>query len=289
MSLVWSQGLHVWMPLPASMALGLAEPGRSGFRLGQVRGAGAAGFGIGLGAAYLLTRLGVGMRPQFLVAGGAAVAAAVACLGVPRGARTPGPRLVFRRRYGLYYLLSFLDGWRKQIFICFAGFLLVRRYGCPLSTILALLGAVQVLRYLLAPYVGRWIDRIGERPVLVLYFSGLTLFFAGYATIRFRPLLYALFVADNTFFAFSLALTTYVNRLVPPGERTPTLSMGVAMNHVAAVAMPLIGGLLWKYAGYQWVFAAGAAAALASVFAARRIPERSAPIAGAAAVHSEGA
>ncbi|NOY80091.1 MAG: MFS transporter [Kiritimatiellaeota bacterium] len=272
MSLVWSQGLHVWMPLPASMTMGLAEPGRTGFRLGQVRSAGSAGFGIGLAGAYILTRLGVPMRPQFLVAGAAAAAAAAACIGIPREIRTPGPRLVFRRQYGLYYLLSFLEGWRKQIFICFAGFLLVREYGAPLQTILLLLGAVQVVRYVAAPRVGRLIDRVGERPVLITYFAGLALFFIGYATVRVRAVLYVLFVLDNAFFVLSLALSTYVNRLVPPGERTPTLSMGVAMNHVAAVIMPLLGGVLWKYAGYQWVFAVGALAAAGSVVAARRLP-----------------
>jgi MFS family permease len=261
------------------MALGLAEPGRAGFRLGQIRGAGSAGFGIGLAAAWLLTRVGVTMRPQFFVAAAACAAAAAACLGIPRAIRTPGPRLVFRRRYALYYLLSFLEGWRKQIFVCFAGFLLVREYGTPLSTILLLLGLVQLIRYVAAPHVGKLIDRVGERPVLIVYFAGLALFFVGYAVIRRRAVLYGLFVADNAFFALSMALTTYVNRLVPPGERTPTLSMGVAMNHVAAVAMPLIGGLLWKFAGYQWVFVAGALAALGSVFAARRIPPKGVPAA----------
>jgi MFS family permease len=272
-SLVWSQGLHVWMPLPQSMTLSLAEPGRAGYRLGQVRAAGAAGFAVGIGLAFLLDRLGVGMRPMFVVAGGFGIVAAALCLGVPRDIKTPGPRFVFRREYGLYYALCFLEGWRKQIFVCFAGFLLVKEYGTPLSTILLLFGTVQVISYVASPWVGRLIDRAGERPVLVFYFACLALFFVGYALVGDVRVLYVLFVADNAFFVFATALTTYVNRIAPPGEHTPTLAMGVAMNHVAAVLMPVVGGVLWATLGHQWTFLIGAAAAVVSVFVSLRVPK----------------
>jgi len=273
-SLVWSQGLHVWMPLPNSMALSLAEPGRQGKRVGQVRAAAAAGTGIGLAAAWVLVRLGVQIRPLYLVAGAAALAGAGACLGIPRQIKTPGPRFVLRRKYSLFYVLNFLEGWRKQIFVAFAGFLLVKQYNTPLETMLLLWIATQTIAWVASPLVGRLIDRIGERPVLVFYFACLTVFFVGYAVVRNRYLLYGLFVIDNAFFVFAMALTTYIGRIAPPREHTPTLSMGVAMNHVAAVTMPLVGGLLWKYAGYQWAFLIGAAAAAASILAALKVPAR---------------
>ena len=271
-SLVWSQGLHVWMPLPNSMAMALAEPGRTGYRVGQVRAAGAAGSGIGLLIALVLSHLGVTVRPLFMVAGGAALVSAAACLGIPRQIKTPGPRLVFRREYWLYYLLSFLEGWRKQIFIAFAGFLLVKEYKAPLTTMLLLSVAFHAIGWLGSPLVGRLIDRIGERPILVFYFACLTAFFVGYAYVRNRYCLYALYVVDSAFFVFAIALTTYVNRIAPPAEHTPTLSMGVAFNHIAAVTMPLIGAVLWRYAGYEWVFLIGAAAAAVSIPAALLLP-----------------
>ncbi len=287
-SLVWSQGLHVWMPLPASMAMGLAERGRTGLRLGQVQSAGAGGFFAGLAAGYGLTRLGVPIRPLYFAASAAALLAAACCLGIPRGIRTEGPRLVFRRRYGLYYVLCFLEGWRKQIFLCFAPFLLVKNHGLPLTAILALHAAVQLIGCVSSPRVGRLIDRVGERVVLVFYFACLAGFFTGYALIGVPWVLCVLFVADSSFFVFGMALNTYVNRLVPPEERTPTLSMGVAMNHAAAVAMPLAGGALWMTLGHQWTFLAGAVAAVLSVAVALRLPgcgpasetARSGPVAG---------
>ncbi len=274
-SLVWSQGLHVWMPLPSSMTLSLAEPGRVGLRIGQIQAAGSAGFGAGLLVALALTLHGVAIRPLFIVSGAVGLLAAAACFGIPRGLKTPGPRLVFRRRYALYYTLCFLDGWRRQIFLCFAAFLLVRVYETRLETILLLNAVVQVFGYFGSPWVGRLIDRVGERRVLVAYFACVSVVFLGYALVRQRGVLYGLFVADSAFSILAAAITTYVHRIAPPGEHTATLGMGVAMNHVAAVAMPLLGGLLWQRLGYQWVFAAGIVAALASTLVALRVPPRS--------------
>ena len=272
-SLVWSQGLHVWMPLPNSMAMALAEEGKTGLRLGQIRAAGSVGSMVGLIAGYILTRAGAGIRPLYLLAGAAAALAAGACWGIPRDIKTPGPRFVFRRKYTLYYLLSFLEGWRKQIFMCFAAFLLVRKYGTPLTTMLVLWILINAIGFVASSRVGRLIDRIGERRVLVFYFACLTGFFIAYAAIGNRWALYVIFVVDSSFFVFATALNTYVSKIAPPAEHTATLSMGVAMNHIAAVTMPLVGGLMWRYMGYQWPFLIGAAAAALSVLAALRVPK----------------
>lgn len=273
MSFVWSQGLHVWMPLPQSMTLAMAEPGQSGHRLGQIHAAGAAGFGGGIALAWVLNFFGITMRPMYIVAGVAAVCGAWACLGIPRKIKTPGARLIFRKKYGLYYLLCFMEGWRKQIFLAFSGFLLVKMYGTPLHTMLLLWLSIQVIGYFASPRVGRLIDRVGERKILTFYYSCLVFFFIGYAVIPNAYVLYGLFVVDSAFFVFVMALTTYVNRIAPRNEHTATLSAGVAMNHIASVTMPLVGGLLWVYWGYQWTFLVGAFAAAVSIFAALRLPQ----------------
>jgi len=273
-SLVWSQGLHIWMPLPNSMGLALAEPGFEGRRIGQIQAAGAAGSGLGLFCALLLNISGVAIRPLYILAGSVVLIASAACLYIPRQIRSEKPRLVIRRKYGLYYLLNFLEGWRKQIFLAFAGFLLVKIYGTPLSTMLIMWIIVQAVGWFSSPAVGRLIDRIGERKILVFYYSFMTFCFLGYAFIKTKYILYGVFLLDSCFFVFAMALTTYVGRLAPPNEKTMTLSMGVAMNHIAAVSMPLVGGIVWKYLGYQWTFLIGSAAAAASIFAATLVPPR---------------
>jgi len=276
-SLVWSQGLHIWMPLPNSMGLALAEPGSEGRCLGQIQAAGAAGSGFGLIAALALSIIGVQIRLLYIVAGAAAIIAAISCLYIPRQIRTEKQQLVFRRRYGLYYLLNFLEGWRKQIFLAFAGFLLVKEYGTPLRTMLIMWIAVQAVGWFTSPAVGRLIDRVGERKVLVFYYTCMTCFFIGYAFIRVRFILYGIFLLDSAFFVFAMALTTYVGRLTPSSERTMTLSTGVAVNHIASVTMPLVGGIAWKYLGYTWTFLIGAAAAIAAILVAAQIPKRISP------------
>jgi predicted MFS family arabinose efflux permease len=264
-SLTWSVGFHVWTPLPNSMTLALAEPGKAGLRLGRVGAAGALGSAAGLGIAFVLTLLGVRIRPLYLIAGGAAFLAAAACVGIPRTLKTPGPSFVFRRRYARYYVLNFLEGWRKQIAIAFGGFLLVKVHGAGLLEILVLSAIIQGIGYFTSPRVGKLIDKVGEQKVLVFYYSFVTIMFLGYAFLQGKYILYAVYILDNATFIFNTGLTTYVNKIAPKSEHRPTLSMGVAANHVASVTMPFLGGILWATLGYRWAFLIGIPAAAASI------------------------
>jgi len=272
LSVTWSLGFHVWTPLPNSMTLALAEPGKAGARLGRVAAAGALGSAAGLLLALVLTLLKVRIRPLYVIAGGSALLAAAACMGIPRRIKTPGPSFVFRRRYARYYALNFLEGWRKQIAIAFGGFLLVKLHGARLADILVLSAIIQAIGYFTSPRVGKLIDRVGERKVLVFYYALVTLFFVGYAFLRGKYILYGVYVLDNATFIFNTGLTTYVNKIAPPSEHRPTLSMGVAANHVASVTMPFLGGILWATLGYQWAFLIGIPAAAASIFIVLGMP-----------------
>lgn len=280
-SVVWSQGLHIWMPLPNSMVLAMAEPGKAGQRLGQLQSCGAIGaalaLAVALGLRYAPEWFGlppVAIRPMYVVGGAVAVLGAYFCLRIPRDIRAPGQPLVFRRKYWLYYLMCFLEGWRKQIFLAFAGFYLVKEFKLSVETMLWLWAAIQVVSWLAAQHVGRLVDRIGERKVLMLYYASVTAVFCGYVFVRDIRVLSVLLVIDNTFFLLAMALTTYVRRIAPVEEHTATLSMGVAMNHVAAVMMPLLGGWLAWRLGYKATFAAGIIAAVLSIFVAAMIPKR---------------
>ncbi len=264
-SLTWSMGFHVWQPLPNSMTLALAEPGKAGARLGRVAASGAIGSAAGLVLAFALTVAGVRIRPLYLVAGAAAALAAASCFGITRRLKTEGPRFVFRRRYLRYYVLNFLEGWRKQIAIAFGAFLLVKLHGASLLEIIVLAAIFQTIGYFTSPRVGRLIDRVGEQKVLVFYYSMVTVLFVGYAFIQGKYILYAVYILDNATFVFNTGLTTYVNKIAPRSEHRPTLSMGVAANHVASVTMPFLGGILWATLGYRWAFLIGIPAAAASI------------------------
>lgn len=278
MGMLWSQGLHIWMPLPSSMALALSDKAHAGRGLGRLASFSAIGSAAGLLAGAVLMHVQVlRVRPAYLLAAVMIILAAACCLMIPRGIKTPGPRLVFRRKYWLYYLLCFMDGCRKQIFLCFAPFLLVRERLVAPETMLWLWLTASVIGYFFNPLAGRLIDRFGERRTVTFYFASLTTVFIGYAFIPYIWVLFALFVVDSVFFVFNNGITVYANRIAPPEERTATLSMGVAANHVAAVSMPLLGGLLWSVLGYQWCFLAGSAAAIISVPVALLLPGKTPP------------
>ena len=151
--------------------------------------------------------------------------------------------MLLRRRYWLYYALTFLDGGRRHIFMTFAIFLLVDSHGVSIRTItiLALINSVVSIG---GAYVfGRLIDRVGERPILVVAFGALAFIFLGYAVIPWLGVLFVLYILDHLFFSAEVGITTYLRRiLVKPDDLRPSLVAGQTMNHVAAVALPVTGG-----------------------------------------------
>ncbi len=182
---------------------------------------------------------------------------------------------VFKRRYRLYYALNFLQGCRKQMFITFAIFALVKVHGMPVETTMILVLINQTLITFTAPWVGRMVDQYGERCMLTYSYIGLIFVFTGYAVIEHRPTLYVLYCIDNLIFFGGIALTTYLHKIAPEADLKPTLSMGVTMNHIAAVIAPLIGGLVWLNFGYQIIFVSGAVLAFISLIVTQWVdPEK---------------
>ena len=137
--------------------------------------------------------------------------------------------------------------------------MLVRDHAVDVQTI-AVLGLVNGVVTVGGAYVfGRLIDGIGERPVLVVSFGALALIFTGYATISSLTVLFALYVLDNFFFSAEIGVTTYLRKiLIDPSDLRPSLVVGLTMNHVAAVVVPVTGGILWKAFGHQVPFLGGA-------------------------------
>ena len=181
---------------------------------------------------------------------------------------------LLRKRYWLYYTLQFLQGCRKQMFITFAIFALVKVHGMPVETTMILVFINQVLVSLSGPLFGRLIDRLGERIMMSISYILLTLVFLGYATIEHRPTLYVLYCVDSLVFFGAIALTTYLHRIAPPEDLKPSLSMGVTFNHISSVTAPLMGGFAWHYFGYSVIFYAGSVIALISLGFAQFLPNR---------------
>lgn len=282
----WSIGFHLWASVSPSITLALAGGREGGRHLGRMSAIGSVAVLVALGSARLL-KSHLSYQTLFFVAG-----ATIACAGVlaflisshaSSGGRQP---IILRREYSLYYLLTFLEGCRRQIFSTFASYVLILVYGTPVQTMLTLAFVNAALGVVAAPVVGRLVDRYGERRMLTLYYMLIGGVFAGYALLREARWLYVLFVTDSVLFSFSLGLTVFLNRIVRQGELTPSLAMGTTMNHVAAVVMPVLGGTLWSALDdYRIPFWIGFGVVLLSLMVVQRIPLPHRSLSAAQQVH----
>jgi predicted MFS family arabinose efflux permease len=185
-------------------------------------------------------------------------------------------RMIFRRKYWLFYFLTFMGGARRQIFMAFAVFLLVKRFGFSVQEVTALFVINNLINYFLAPLIGKSIIRFGERKVLSLEYSSLILIFLAYATVESRLVVAILYILDHIFFNFAMAIRTYFQKVGDPRDIAPSMAMGFTINHLAAVFLPAVGGILWMV-DYRIPFVAGAFMSLISLTAVQCIRTGSNP------------
>ena len=272
----WSVGFHLYSTMSPAITLALAKGKEGGRHLGRMAGVGGmstiAGLGLALGLSKILPHMPYWI--YFAIAGGLIFIASILCGRLSTHAEGgERQRIVLRREYSLYYLLIFLEGCRRQIFSIFASFALILVYKVPLQNMLALQFVNALLIAGTAPHIGKLIDRVGERGPLTFYALGLIAVFLGYATFQNVGALYALFLIDNILFSFGIGFNTYLHRIVRPGELTPCLAMGVTMNHIAAVTVPVGGAYLWHATkNYQLPFWVGVGIAAVSLIATRWLP-----------------
>lgn len=271
-TVVMSVGFHYFMPSNSSAVLQLVGENEAPHVLGRLRSLSALAALAGAGL-VLLGLDALGFRRLFYITGGLLVVGGLAVLLAwsrrsNRGARRsetepleveyPGQRAPMRRRYWLYYGLEFLMGSRRHIFTTFAVFLLVREHAVPAQTITLLFLINNLIGTFLYRQFGRIIARFGERRALTVNFLVLIFVFLGYAYVPSLPILYGLFVADQMLFGFRIALKSYFQKIaVRPQEITPNLSLGQTINHVAAVIIPLVGGIVWETVGSGYTFLVG--------------------------------
>ena len=180
--------------------------------------------------------------------------------------------LIFRKRYWLYYALTFLAGARRQIFMVFAGFLLVQKFGFPLDKMVLLFLVNAGITIWVAPKLGILIGIIGERKALTLEYVALVIIFLGYAVVDNVNIALALYILDNVFFSISFAISTYFQKIADPADIASTSGISFTINHIAAVLLPALLGLIWME-NHGAVFLIGACIAGASLILVRAIPD----------------
>ena len=180
-------------------------------------------------------------------------------------------KMIYRKKYWLFYLLTLLAGARRQIFVAFAVFLLVKKFDYSIHEVAALFLLNNGINYFLSPFIGRCIARYGEHRVLSLEYSALIIIFIGYAVVDDKYIAALLYILDHVFFNFAIGIKTFFQKIADPKDIAPSMAVGFTINHIAAVILPAAGGLLWLI-DYKIPFIAGALLSLLSFSAVQLIP-----------------
>lgn len=166
-------------------------------------------------------------------------------------------KMVLKKKYWLFYFLTFMAGARRQIFIAFAVFLLVKKFGFTVQEVTLLFLLNNVINFFINPLIGKFIVRYGERKLLSIEYFFLVLIFVSYALVDSKIVVGVLYILDHIFFNFATGIKTFFQKIADPQDIAPSAAVGFTINHIAAVVLPVIGGLLWMV-DYKIPFFAGA-------------------------------
>ena len=279
-TVVMSLGFHYFETVHSSLCLQWIDKDKAPELLGTVVAVGAFTSIVVYGFIWITFEvLAIDFSLVYLLGGGATVVIGFVCWLLfqqfPVKVRQ-NRQMVLRRRYWLYYALTFLSGARRQIFIVFAGFLMVEKFGFDVATISILFLVNAVLNMLFAARLGRLIGNIGERRILIFEYVGLTIVFTAYAFVNNAGIAAGLYIIDHFFFALAIAIRTYFQKIADPADIAATAGVGFTINHIAAVVLPAVLGFLWLISPSA-VFLVGSALAVLSMLLSFNVPENPCP------------
>ena len=283
-TMIASIGFHYFETINQSLQLQWLKKDEAPRAIGWIIAVGSGASLLAYGILVLTWKtFALAYNTVYLVGGGMTVLIALYCfLSFPRieAPNRQHTKIVLRRRYWLYYLLEFMSGARRQIFVVFAAFMMVERFGFEVHQLTALFIINYVANMLFAPLMGRAVSIFGERVTLSAEYFGLTFVFLAYGGIYYFGwgvlLAAALYILDHLFFALAFALRTYFQKIADPADIAPTAAVAFTINHIAAVFLPALLGYLWVVSPGN-VFGLAAIMAFASLVLALLIPRRPVP------------
>jgi predicted MFS family arabinose efflux permease len=276
---IMSTGFHYFESMNVSLQLQLLPKAEAPRLIGTITAAGASAQFLAYGGLAIAWWAGWRSYQQlFLLVGLACMAlslAAMVCFRRFQGPVQQRKRIVVRRRYWLFYLLQFMTGARRQLFMAFGGFLLVWKFGYSVADMATLMLVTTAANVVLAPRLGRLVMEVGERRTIMIENIVLIAVFAGYATTSSAFLAGLLFVVDGVFFTLTLAQRTYFQKIADPADMAATTSVAFTINHVAAVTVPVAFGALGMInpAIIFWIGTGIASVSLTCSFLVPRHPE----------------
>ncbi len=274
-TLLMSSGFHYFETLKQSLSLQWLNKDEAPEMLGKMISIGAFASLITYGALWImLDLLKLDYKWIYLITGGLGffIVIIIAFIFPEYSAKTPqNKKLILRKRYWLYYALTFLSGARRQIFTVFAGFLMVEKFGYSASDITLLFLINYAFNFLFAKKIGKLIGSVGERKALIFEYTGLTIIFISYGFVTNAHVAAGLYVVDHLFFALALAIKTYFQKIADPADMASTAGVSFTINHIAAIIIPVTFGLIWMHSP-STVFFLGAGIAVISLLLSMNIP-----------------
>ncbi|MEO1399010.1 MAG: MFS transporter, partial [Pseudomonadota bacterium] len=277
---IGSVGFHYYETMHQSLSLQWLPKKTAASTMGKILAVGGmaqlAAYGLIFVAGSLFN---LSFTTMFLIAGAVTLISVGAMVSAfptfPEGV-AQHKTLVVRKRYWLYYAITFMAGARRQIFLVFASWMMVEKFGYAVHDVAALFFANAVFMMVCAPFLGRLIERIGDRNSMLLQYGGLALVFTAYAFVNDPMIAIALYLLDHAFFAMEIAKKTYFQKIADPADIAGTTGVAFTINHVAAVFIPVGFGLLWLVSPAA-VFLSGTAMALCSFGLAMLVPKHPQP------------
>jgi hypothetical protein len=274
-TVLMSLGFHYYETMQTSLSLQWLGKDEAPYVLGKIIAVGSFTSIIIYGLLALATRVwNVDYVVIYAVGGGATVLIVLYCWWFfphyPEKV-VQHKKIILRKRYWLYYALVFMSGARRQIFVVFAGFLMVEKFGYSVGQISILFLINAGLNMFFAPRIGHLIGLIGERRALIFEYLGLICIFGAYAFVTDHRIAASLYVLDHLFFAMAIAIKTYFQKIADPRDISATAAVGFTINHIAAVGLPAVLGIVWMYS-HSAVFLVGAGMALVSLLLSFLVP-----------------
>ncbi len=278
--LVSSFGMHTILQTQFSLGMSLTTQDKSGHVLGRMNAFMNVGTFVALIVVFIIFHFNLlSYEMTFVMQAVVSVIGAIAIMRFPNlqdgVVRKVVPRrepIVWRRDYRYYYWLNLLDGVRQQIFFSFGLWVLVNRYKLGVEDISLLLLIVTFVGIISSAYVGRLIDRLGERHVLQAINIGYVVALGGYAVVDNVYLACVFYLIYSFIVPFStIGASTYLRKIAVPADIAPSLSMGVTILHATAVVVPVVAGFILNFVGYQIPFFIACAAALVTVGVTHRL------------------
>lgn len=246
-TLLMSFGFHYFETLNQSLTLQHFDTRASPLVFGRLRALGSASNILVGGLVFVLTAV-LSFQSIYLLFGLLVSMIALYCFRMdPVDKNLPPQRkgIVLRKEYWLYYTLTCLAGARRQVFVAFAVFLLVKNFEYPVRMIAILFVVNNAVNYVISPLIGRAINRFGERRVLSLEYFSLVFIFLTYAYTKSALVVGIMYILDHIFFNFSIAIRTYFQKISRNEDIAPSMAVGFTINHITAILIPTIGGWLW--------------------------------------------